>query len=142
MARKETATEIFNKGLACSQAVATAFAQDYGIETDAVLKLSRGFGGGMGGMGGLCGAVTGAYMVIGMHYDPADITAKAKVYEKVQQFTRIFFERHGESSCRGLLGCDMSSDEGKAMMREKNLRDTHCVCFVRNAVEILEEILV
>ena len=40
MARKETATEAFNKGLACSQAVAIAFAQDYGIETDAVLKLS------------------------------------------------------------------------------------------------------
>ena len=93
-------------------------------------------------MGGVCGAVTGAYMVIGMHYDPADLAVKARIYEKVQQFTRLFIERHGESSCRGLLGCDVSSDQGKAMMKEKNLREIRCACFVRNAVEILEEILV
>jgi C_GCAxxG_C_C family probable redox protein len=141
MERKEMATEVFGKGLACSQAVAVAFAEHYGIDPDTILKLSRGFGGGMGGMGGQCGAVSGAYMVIGMGYDPTDPAAKGKVYEKVQEFTQKFCERHGELNCRDLLGCDVSSIEGKALMKEKNLRDTRCALFVKDAVAIAEEIL-
>ncbi|MDF2499806.1 MAG: GCAxxG family protein [Anaerosporomusa subterranea] len=141
MERKDMASEVFGRGLTCSQAVAVAFAEHYGIDPDTILKLSRGFGGGMGGMGGQCGAVSGAYMVIGMGYDPTDPVAKGKVYEKVQEFTRKFRERHSELNCNVLLGCDISSAEGKAMMKEKNLRETHCACFVKDSVDIAEEVL-
>lgn len=140
MTREEKAFTGFIQGLSCSQAVASVFADRYGLDEAAVLKLSRGFGGGMGGMGGTCGALTGAYMVIGMHYD-LEASQKASVYEKVREFTRLFQERHGNLCCRELLGCDVSSEEGKKIIKENNLRDTHCAEFVKNAVKILEEIL-
>ncbi len=37
------------------------------------LKVSQGFGGGMGGMRGECGAVTGAYMVISLLYGRTEV---------------------------------------------------------------------
>lgn len=141
MKREDMAFTNFIQGLSCSQAVASVFADRYGLDETTVLKLSRGFGGGMGGMGGACGAITGAYMVIGMHYDPQDASKKAIVYEKVREFTSLFQQRHGNLCCRDLLGCDVSSEEGKKTIKENNLRDTHCALFVKDAVRILEDIL-
>jgi hypothetical protein len=81
-------------------------------------------------------------MVIGMGYDSQDPAAKAEVYQKVQEFTQRFRERHHAINCRDLLGCDVSSVEGKAIMKAGNFRETRCALFVKDAVAIIEEILV
>lgn len=141
MTMQSKAVESFKQGLSCSQAVASVFADRYGIDKDTVLRLSRGFGGGIGGMGGVCGAITGAYMVIGMSYDPNDASQKAEVYKKVQEFTHLFRQRHTEIECSNLLGCDIRTESGKALIKEKNLRDIRCSVFVQDAVEILQDIL-
>lgn len=141
MQRKDKAAEVFTAGLTCSQAVAVAFAGEYGLDPDVVLKLSRGFGGGMGGLGGQCGAVSGAVMVLGLGYDPADPVSKTRVYQDVKLFMRKFHERHQQIDCYDLLGCDTSTEAGKALMQERSLRETRCTLFVKDAVEIVEEIL-
>ncbi|MCD8492418.1 MAG: C-GCAxxG-C-C family protein [Geovibrio sp.] len=64
--RKETATEIFRSGFNCSQGVFTAFAAEAGMDEKTALMLATPFGGGVGGCGETCGAVSGAYMVIGL----------------------------------------------------------------------------
>lgn len=141
MQRKDKAAEVFSTGLSCSQAVAVAFAEHYGMDPDTVLRLSRGFGGGMGGSGGQCGAVSGAIMILGMGYDPSDPAAKTQVYQDVKAFMHKFRERHHEMDCYALLGCDTSTEAGKIRMKENNLRETRCTLFVKDAVEIVEEIL-
>jgi C_GCAxxG_C_C family probable redox protein len=67
MIRPDDAAATFTDGFSCSQAVCLAFAKDFGIDRETTLKLSCALGGGMAHPGNTCGAVTGAFMVIGMN---------------------------------------------------------------------------
>ena len=64
----DKAVACFKEGFNCSQAVLSSFDDDFGLDKDMALKLAAGFGGGMGRMAQTCGAVTGAYMVIGLKH--------------------------------------------------------------------------
>jgi hypothetical protein len=52
-----------------------------------------------------------------------------------------FRERNGSLLCRELLGADVSTPEGIAVVREKDLFRTICPTFVKDAAELLENIL-
>lgn len=92
MKHADSAEALFSQGFACSQAIFSAYATEYGLNNDAALKVSSGFGGGMGRMAQTCGAVTGAYMVIGLKYGAVsgqDQEAKQKTYRQVREFTVV-----------------------------------------------------
>ncbi len=144
MNKVETALACFNERFACSQAVLSAFAADFGLDRDTALRLAGGFGGGMGRMGEVCGAVTGAFMVLGLKYGqarPDDIAAKEKSYAMVREFANRFKSRNGSILCRELMGCDLSTPEGMQYALNHKLFITTCVDMVRFATEILEEML-
>ena len=89
MDHADTAAAVFSQGFACSQAVVVAYASETGLDRDTALKVSAGFGGGMGRMGHTCGAVTGAYMVIGLKFGAVsgqDQDAKLRTYRLVREF--------------------------------------------------------
>jgi C_GCAxxG_C_C family probable redox protein len=136
------AANIASGKMNCSQSVLTAFAEELGLETRLARKLALGFGGGMGRTGKTCGAVTGAYMVIGLKQDDlkAENTGQIKdeVYALVREFNKRFTAINGSVACKELLGCDLSTAEGVAAAREKKLFTTLCPKFVHNAVEVLE----
>jgi len=141
---KATAIAMFEKGFCCSQAVLATFSEKFNLDRDIALKLSDGFGGGMGRMALTCGAVTGAFMVIGLKYGRTsadDKEAKEKTTQLVQKFIKKFTERNKSISCKELLGCDISTDEGYEYAKKNNLINTLCPKFVADATEILEEIL-
>lgn len=134
----------FKEGLNCSQAVLSSFAGDFGLDKDMALKLGTGFGAGMGRTGHRCGAVTGAYMVIGLKYGATtgqDRTAKELTYQKVREFNDQFEGRNKTVTCRKLLKCDISTPEGFEEAKQKGLFTTICPKMVRDAVEILEEMM-
>jgi C_GCAxxG_C_C family probable redox protein len=140
----EKAVECFKEGFHCSQAVFSAFAPDLGLDRERALKIGAGFGGGISRLGETCGAVTGAIMAIGLKYGrtrPDDDDAKSKVYEQVEEFVRRFRERRGAIACRDLLGHEIGTEEGRAKILEKDLFSTLCLELVRDAAEILEELL-
>jgi C_GCAxxG_C_C family probable redox protein len=144
MTRKEKALEAFDGGLNCAQSVLLAFAEEMGLDPEKGLKIASGFGGGMGAMGGTCGAVTGAFMVIGLgcgNASAASREAKLATYGIIQGFAREFEQVHGSIVCRELLGCDISSFEGYGEATKKNLFKTECPRYVETAVVILERIL-
>lgn len=63
--------------------------------------------------GEVCGAVSGAILVIGLKYGQADIenkAAKATCYAKTIEFTKLFKERNGSIICKDLLGCDLGKE--------------------------------
>jgi C_GCAxxG_C_C family probable redox protein len=98
----------------------------------------------MARMGETCGAVTGAFMAIGLKYGKAraeDEGARDKTYELVREFVNRFQSRHGSIICKELLGYDLSNPQEGEAAKEIGLFDTLCPQFVRNATEILEEIL-
>jgi len=108
------------------------------------LKVAGAFGGGMGCMGKTCGAVTGAFMVIGLKHGKTraeDDQAKEKAYSLVREFADRFQARNGSTVCGQLLDCDISTPEGKRLAEEEKLFTTMCPEFVQDAAEIIEHIL-
>jgi C_GCAxxG_C_C family probable redox protein len=143
MNRTETAVKLFNEGYNCSQAVLAAFCEPYGMEPKTALTLAAGFGGGIGAAGGVCGALTGAVMVLGLKYgspDVADKTAKNEMYRKTRVLCEEYKLRTGSLYCRDLLGFDLSTEAGQLAAIEPNAFHD-CRQFVRIAADILEEML-
>ena len=144
MSKADKALSCFEEGFNCSQSVFSVYAVEMGVGRDTTLKVAQAFGGGMGQMGETCGAVTGAFMVIGLKYGKTridDDEAKRKTYALVKEFTEKFRARNGTIICRELLGCDIGTLEGQRIARDGKLFSTVCPRFVQDAVEILEEIL-
>lgn len=142
--RIETALSCFQKGYNCSQAIMAGYAPRLGLDHRTALGVSAGFGGGMGRMAETCGAVTGAFMVIGLRHGAVsadDGWAKQRTYRIVREFAARFLARNGSITCRDLLGCDISLPDGMETARLKNLHSTVCAKCVRDAAEILEELI-
>ncbi|AKG54306.1 hypothetical protein DGWBC_1680 [Dehalogenimonas sp. WBC-2] len=123
----------------CAQAVLTSFAEELGLDKATALRLSQGFGGGMGRTGKTCGAVTGAFMVLGLIEQLEGREGIEAVYAKVKEFDREFVARHGSTECNVLLDCDICSTEGMERARSEGLFKKVCPGYVRSAVEILED---
>jgi len=108
------------------------------------LKAACAFGAGMGRMQGVCGAVTGAFMALGMKYGSStegEEWKKQLTYRQVQEFVRKFEILHGSIICRNLLGCDISTDEGLKFAKESGLFAIKCRKYVMDSVEILESMM-
>ncbi len=135
------AEQMFRDGCACSQAILDVYGTPLGLSHDQAMRVSAGFAGGMR-LGETCGAVTGAFMVLGLRHGATDCgtpRGREEVYERVVEFARRFRERNGSICCRDLLGCDISTPEGMTQAQEQNLFKTTCVQMVRDAARILEE---
>ena len=82
-------------------------------------------------------------MVLGLKYGRASPTREAKedIYSRIREFANRFKARNGSLVCKDLLACDISTAEGHELAREKNVVATTCPKFVRDVVEILEELM-
>lgn len=144
MTRQDKALSLFHKGFSCSQAVAAAFAEDFGMDGEVALRVAQPFGGGIARRADWCGAVTGALLVIGLKHGRVrveDTASRDRTYALVQDFLRRFQDRHAHLRCRDLLECDISTPEGQKKAEELRLHQTRCEEFVRDAARILEEVL-
>ena len=146
MNEKEKAIALFKEGFNCSQSVFIAFSHRFGIDEDTAKKISAGLGGGMGRMREVCGAVSGASLVIGSiasATDGKDSENKQKNYELVREFAKRFTERNGSIICRELLGLDVKME--KSAQPESRTTEYYkkrpCVELVGDAVEILAELI-
>ena len=102
----EAARDLFLSGWNCAQAVAGAFAEEMGMDQKTALKMSSGFGGGMGGTRNVCGAVSGMCMVASQvlgDYDADDNEAKKYLYAAIQRMYAAFTQQHETISCLELL---------------------------------------
>ena len=139
------ATQMFNDGHACSQAVLAAFADRYGMPQEMALKLSCAFAGGYGGQGKTCGAVTGALMVLGLHagrgLDCDDMDAKEQTNELVAKFLDRFQADHNTLICNELTGVVRTNLEAHAKAKEEGVYDRVCPGLVEHAAKIISELL-
>ena len=97
MNRTEKALELFKSGFNCAQAVLAVFSAEAGLEEDKALKISCGFGAGLGRTDQVCGAVAGAAMVLGLKYGMSasgEKEKKEKTYAEVKEFTAAFTEKN------------------------------------------------
>lgn len=144
MNKVQKAVDCFKEGFSCSQAVLSAFCEPLGLDRVIALKMAQSFGGGMAHMGETCGAVTGAFMAIGLRHGRTradDDLAKERTYALVQEFVQKFRSRHGSIVCKELLGYDLSKDDDLKKVQEKQLFDELCPQLVQTAAEILDALL-
>lgn len=111
----------FLKGYNCSQSVVAAFAAQLGLTEEMALRLSAGFGAGIGRMREVCGAFCGVVTVLSMVYaDPADPKDKSRMYALVQQAAEQYRARNGGSIiCRELLAKAGAAPAGGTAAEER-----------------------
>lgn len=140
----QSASSLYQDGFRCSQAVLLAFSEGLGLNQEIALKISTGFGGGISRHSEVCGAVTGAVLVIGLKYGQKDLKdekAKEITYYLVGEFIEKFKSRHGSINCKELINCDLGTPEGLKRFRDTKMNETVCKKFVEDAEEILEELI-
>jgi len=104
---EKEAMENFKQGFNCAQSVTAAFADKLNVDRDTALKIASSFGGGVGRMREICGALSGAFIVMGMldgYSDPLDDETKTKLYISVQELAEKFKKENGSLLCKDLLG--------------------------------------
>ena len=143
MDRVQKAEELFKSGYNCSQSVIGAVCDDLGLDFDTAMKLSEGFGGGMGRMRLTCGAVSGMVMAVGMVMSRgnADGDTRPEVYAKVHELADKFSAENGTIICSQLLGLDNANEYSPApeARTEKFYKKRPCVELVKQCVKIIED---
>ena len=140
---KRKAVEYFNSGFLCSQAVLAAFAPECGLTEEQALKLGSCFGTGMR-KGEVCGACSGALMVLGLlfgQHDCNDKESRMKINSVNDKMLERFAEINGSYLCNNLLGCDVRTKDGINYARNNHLFTEFCPKMVASAVEVLESIM-
>ena len=139
----EKAEKLFLDGYNCAQSVLCAFEDVTGFELETAAKLASSFGGGLGRMREVCGAVSGASMVLGLtkgYCDPKDFEAKKAHYARVQEFARRFKEQNGSIICRELLSGVETEKGGMPEKRtERYYHKRPCALLCKCAADILDE---
>ena len=141
MSKWEKAVELFNQGYLCSSAVFGTYAEELGIDFETAVKVATPFGSGMR-KAEVCGAATGALMVIGAKFGQKSVGENREKSNKLtERFLEEFARENGSYMCCDLLKCDISTAEGIAFAKEKNLFTTVCPKMVESAVKVLEKVL-
>jgi C_GCAxxG_C_C family probable redox protein len=146
MIQKHSAEAVaaFSRGYNCSMAVFSAYAPDLGLAAETAASIASPFGAGIARTDDICGAVSGALMVIGLAQrkeDIRDASAREEVYGLARRFIGEFIARNGSVMCTDLVGYDLSQQEQYREAREQKAFATRCPKLVRDAGEILERIL-
>ena len=141
MSDKINQVDRFFAGYNCAQTVMGIFAPELGIDSTTALKIASGFGSGMT-RGETCGAVTGAYMAIGLKMGHSTTSAEAKAFTKtrIREFNERFLEIHSSLICRELIGFDLNSPEGPEAAKNAGVFANKCPMFIKTSCKILDEI--
>jgi C_GCAxxG_C_C family probable redox protein len=141
--RKEKALQYFADHLHCSQSILAAFSEECGITEETAFRLGSCFGSGMR-RGNVCGACTGALMVLGLKYGEThagDQEGRLRTNRLNDLMMDRFSEANGSCICNELLGCDVRTPEGVQYARGNNLFKERCPKMVAAAMDVLEKIL-
>lgn len=144
--KAEKAKALFLQGYNCSQSVVGAWCEDLGLDLETALKISSGFGAGMGRMREVCGAVTGAFMILGLKYgntEGGNSKAKGENYKLIQDFTAKYKAVNGRDTiiCRELLGLDGASRPVPAERTKEYYKKRPCAEMVAIASGLLGEFI-
>jgi C_GCAxxG_C_C family probable redox protein len=144
MTKSDDALASFKSGFTCSSAVFSAFSDELGLDGETAEKIACGFGAGISKTGNICGAVSGAILVIGLKYGKTkqgDDAATEKTRAFVREFMQEFTEHHGSVNCTELLGYNLSNPDEYENARDSKLFVTKCQELVGDATAILEKIV-
>lgn len=130
--KTEKAIAYHKKGYNCAQSVLCTYCDRCGVEEAEAFRMAEGFGLGMGNMEGTCGALTGAFMAVGLINSDGNLEeprSKKDTYRKIRELYNVFKEKNGSVICKELKGVD-----GGAPLRS-------CDGCIEDAAQIVEDFL-
>lgn len=135
------AIKVFSKGYNCAQSIFYAYCSKVGIKEADAERIAAGFGGGIAMNQNICGALTGAIILIGCKYfDNNDVKgSKRRVYKKVNMFLGEFEKLHGSINCKELIGVDFFAKVELQEAREKDLFNKICSRYIESICSLLEK---
>jgi len=133
--KTKLAVDMFNGNMYCSQAVLCAFCETYGMDFGTASRISCGLNSGCRSAE-ICGAVSGAILVIGLKYGGN----KSLCNSKTEEFIKCFKDANKSTVCRDILGCDISQPAGREKAIKDNLFKTKCADIVKSAAQILVDL--
>ena len=142
--KEQKAEDLFGNGYNCSQAVLASFCEDYGLDKNIAANLAVPFGGGLGRQGEICGCLSGALMVLGLHYgndSTNDIDVRIKNYDIAKDFCKKFKELNGGMDCKDIIKFNLANLEERQKAQEQNVFKNRCSNVVKQTVSLLEEFL-
>jgi C_GCAxxG_C_C family probable redox protein len=142
--KKEKAVQKFMKGYNCAQSIVSTFSEELGLKEKQALMITTGLGAGINYQGKTCGAVLGAYIILGLRYgveNADDQEGKLKLRKLLDQFSKDFSEKYNSLNCKDILGLDVSKEEELEELREKNAFREVCPKVVETAAIIVDKML-
>src|SRR5512136_876194 len=140
----EQAVAFYKQGYTCTQSILASLAARYDLQQNLAFRIGEPFGAGTSCTGDMCGSVTGAIMVLGLQYGSTlsnDDAARAFTYQRVHELIHRFKEIRGSIQCPDLLGYNLSDPQQFQTVCEKGLFSQLCPALVRDAAQILAEML-
>ncbi len=146
--RIQRAVELFMQGYGCCQSVVCAFADRYGLDEEMALRISAGFGGGVGRMRMMCGTCSALVILAGLEKGQTrgdDREGKAACYQLVRQLLETFRQRNGSIICAELLQMNgVKAETNTSQPDERNAeyyRVRPCARKVESAARVFAEYL-
>ena len=146
--RIQRAVELFMQGYGCCQSVLCAFADRYGLDEEMALRISAGFGGGVGRMRMMCGTCSALVILAGLEKGQTrgeDREGKAACYQFVRQLLETFRQRNGSIICAELLQMNgVKAETNTSQPDERNAeyyRVRPCARKVESAARVFAEYL-
>ena len=141
--RTQKALESFRAEQNCAQSVLTSYSDKLNFDKALALSITSGFGAGMGRLQKTCGAVTGAFMVIGIYNDmhiSDSNESKETTNTMIQKFNEKFNAIHQTTDCAKLLNCDLKTEKGQEHFHDNNLIEKVCEKCISNSILMINEL--
>jgi C_GCAxxG_C_C family probable redox protein len=120
----------------CAQAILATYGPQIGlqkIDYDLCMKVAAAFGGGINLTGNVCGAITGALMVLGLKYGESFHEVILISNQLMDEFRDI----HGSIICSELIGYDLTDENLSNAFKEDVSKK--CINCVNDAARLLEK---
>lgn len=131
----------FTAGYNCAESILLAFSDYLGLEKHIIPRIATPFGGGLALKGCVCGALSGAIMVLGIKYGREEPTQeKEPSYSRAASLIDKFSSKYGTINCKEITGLDFSNQQEVAQ-KWAYIRETICTPLVKEVSQwLLEEL--
>jgi C_GCAxxG_C_C family probable redox protein len=136
------ASELFQTGLNCAESVLVANMETLGVEGDWLPRIATGFGSGIATTQQVCGAISGAVMVAGWVLGrDSGKEGNKRLYQVCDAFINEFRQEFSSSTCRDLIGVDLSDPAERKRARDTGVFVDKCVPLVEFSARRIAEAL-
>lgn len=146
--RVQKAVEFFMQGYGCCQSVVAAFSDLCGLDEEMALRISAGFGGGVGRLRMMCGTCSALVILAGLEKGQThgeDSEGKKACYQLVRELLDTFKQRNGSIICAELLQMQgVKAETNTSQPDERNAeyyRVRPCARKVESAARVFAEYL-